>query len=572
MKKRILVSLIALSTNHMSFANDFTPQIDSKKPNVVFILAEDMNPRLGIYGDPNALTPNIDSLAKESVVFTNAFTMAGVSAPSRAGLITGMPQHATGLQHMRTGTYLHPYQAVPPAEVKGYPELLRRAGYFTYVDTKTDYQFSKGPGDIGPFTLWDEHGSYSNLDDLRVPAAWQNHDLQSKPFYINLNPQITHESGIFTRENTPEAFKALPEMWDKLRSHYTLPTIDPKKLKLDPYWLDTPEVREELALFYKNINVMDQQVGHIIKQLKQDGLWDNTIVIFSTDNGDGLPRHKREGYDSGTHVPLIVHVPDKYKPESWKKDGEQDDRLVSFEDLAPTILGFTGTEIPSYMKGKNLSQDNTSKRDYLFSSRGRMDDVNLRSYFVRNADYQYVQNIDKTPNATSIDFRNALISTQQLNAGHKNNTLTPEQESWYATKPAEELYDLKSDPWQLHNIASKETSAEKLVEFREILDSWRNETNDMSIIPEAQMVKDLQTDKGETHITKTPVIEVNSVTGKIHIASRTEGASIGYRFDNGPWQIYVGALTVPADVKSLEAKAVRYGWNESEVQAISVNL
>lgn len=571
MKKQLLASVIALSFSHAALAADYSSQIQSTTPNVVLILAEDMNPRLGAYGDPNAVTPNIDALAKESVLFTNAFTMAGVSAPSRAGLITGMPQHANGLQHMRTATYSHPYQAVPPSGVKGYPELLRRAGYFTYVDTKTDYQFSKGPGDIGPFTLWDAHGSYGNMDDLRVPAAWQNFDLQGKPFFLNLNPQITHESGIFTRENAPEAFKSFPAMWDKLRAFYTLPDIDPAKLKLDPYWQDTPEVRKELALFYKNISVMDQQVGNIIDRLKQDGLWDNTIVIFAADNGDGLPRHKREGYDSGTHVPLIVHVPDRYKPEGWKQNGQKDERLVSFEDLAPTILGFTRTTVPSYMKGINLSSDNAPQRDYVFSSRGRMDDIYLRSYYVRDARYQYVQNFDKTANGTNIAFRDALVTAQTLNAGHKNGTLTAEQENWFAPKPAEELYDLQSDPWQLHNIADQKSSQTRLAEFREKLEEWRNQTNDTSIIPEAQMVKDLQNSEGKAYVTLPPVSEINPVTGKLYIASRTEGASIGYRIDNQPWQLYTGALTLPDGAKTLEMKAVRYGWEESQPVVISIN-
>lgn len=571
MKKQILAGLIALTVCQQAQANDFTAQQESTRPNVVLILTEDMNPRLGAYGDPNAVTPNIDALAKESVIFTRAFTMAGVCAPSRAGLITGMPQHTTGLQHMRTATYSHPYQGVPPAYVKGYPELLRRAGYFTYVDTKTDYQFSNGHSDVGPFTLWDAHGSYSNIDDLRVPAAWQNYDLKSKPFYINLNPQITHESGIFTRENAPEAFKAFPALWDKLRAFYTLANIDPAKLSIDPYWKDTPEVRQELALFYKNINVMDQQVGNIVKRLKDDGLWDNTVVIFAADNGDGLPRHKREGYDSGTHVPLIVHIPAKYKPVGWKLNGEKDDRLVSFEDLAPTILGFTHTSVPAYMQGINMAADNAPAREYIYSSRGRMDNVNLRSYYVRSTDYQYVQNIDTTPNGADIDFRDALVTTQALNAGHKNKTLTPEQEGWFAQKPHEELYDLRSDPWQLHNIAEQKSSASKLDVFRNKLEQWRNQSNDTSIISEAQMVKDLQDANGQARITLPPVAEINPVSGKLFIASRTEGASLGYSFDGKTWEIYTGAVTLPEGTKTVAIKAVRYGWQESETVQFPVN-
>lgn len=238
MKKILLPGLLAVCIAQQIQAADFSAQVHSQRPNIVLILAEDMNPRLGAYGDPNAVTPNIDALAKESVLFTNAFTMAGVSAPSRAGLITGMPQQATGLLHMRTSTYKHKYQGVPPSYVKAYPELLRANGYFTYNDTKTDYQFTDGHSDVGPFTIWSAHGSYFNLNDLMVPASWENYDLKGKPFFINLNPQITHESGIFTAENVAEIapeFKAMPALWDQLRSHYTLPAIDPEKLDIDPY-------------------------------------------------------------------------------------------------------------------------------------------------------------------------------------------------------------------------------------------------------------------------------------------------------------------------------------------------
>lgn len=492
MNNKLLPGLLALLVAQQVHSADFSAQIKSERPNVILILAEDMNPRLGAYGDPNAVTPNIDALAKESVLFTNAFTMAGVSAPSRAGLITGMPQQATGLLHMRTATYKHKYQGVPPSYVKAYPELLRRNGYFTYNDTKTDYQFSEGHADVGPFSLWSAHGSYSNLDDLRVPAAWKNYDLKGKPFFINLNPQITHESGIFTKENVAKVapeFKAFPALWDKLRSYYSVPDIDPKKLKVDPYWKDTPAVREELALFYKNISVMDQQVGNIINHLKHDGLWDNTVVIFAADNGDGLPRHKREGYDSGTHVPLIIHVPEKYKPVGWQSDGSNDDRLVSFEDMAPTILGFTGTDIPFYMKGVDLSQDHAPERQYVFSSRARMDDIYLRSYYVRDKHYQYVQNIDKTPNGENIPFRDVLKTAQALNLAHQQGALNSEQESWFARKPDEELYDLKKDPWQLHNISGDKSAEPVLALFRQKLEKWRNETNDTGIIPEEQLVK-----------------------------------------------------------------------------------
>ncbi|WP_414164667.1 sulfatase-like hydrolase/transferase [Superficieibacter sp. BNK-5] len=574
MKKILAPCVMAMVMTQQTLAADFSAQVQSQRPNIVLILAEDMNSRLGTYGDPNAITPNIDALANESVVFTHAFTMAGVCAPSRAGLITGMPPQATGLLHMRTSTYTHQYQGVPPSYVKAYPELMRANGYFTYNDTKTDYQFSDGHADVGPFSIWTAHGSYASLDDLMVPAAWENYDLKGKPFFINLNPQITHESGIFTAENVAEiepAFKELPALWDKLRSHYTLPDIDSAKLKIDPYWQDTAKVRNELALFYKNINVMDQQVGNIINRLKKDKLWENTIVIFAADNGDGLPRHKREGYDSGTHVPLIIYVPEKYRPVGWKAAGEKDDKLVSFEDLAPTILGFSRTAVPFYMKGINLSADNPPTRQYIFSSRGRMDDIYLRSYYVRDRNFQYVQNIDKTPNGANIAFRDVLETTRTLATAHKQGTLTAEQEQWFAPKPAEELYDLQKDPWQLHNMAGESASRSRIALYRQKLEQWRSETNDTGIIAEDQLVKDLQDASGQTRVTLPPVMERNPLTQKVYIANRTDGASIGYSFDGKNWELYTGAIAVPQEASTLFTKAVRYGWKESAVQQLPLS-
>lgn len=475
MKKILAPTLLALTICPKIYANNYDLQINSEKPNIVFILTEDMNPRIGAYGDTIAHTPNLDKLAKESVLFSNAFTLAGVSAPSRAGLITGMPQHANGLHNMRAATFPGgAYHAVPSANIKGYPELLRRNGYFTYVDVKTDYQFSDGAQGVGPFSLWSAHGDPKNFDDFKVPAAWQQHDLKGKPFFLNLNPQITHESGMFTASNYAKGFEGLAKQWDRLRSEYKYTPTNPARIKIDPYWKDTPEVRKELALFYDNIQVMDQQVGNIINKLKEDNLWNNTIVIFAADNGDGLPRHKREGYDSGTHVPLIIHLPEKYRPAGWKKDGEKDDRLVSFEDLAPTILGFSKTQIPDYMKGIDLSKNNAPEREFIFSSRARMDDQQMRSYFVRDKNYQYVRNIDKTPGGAKIEFRNALKTMDALNKGLSDKILTREQEQWFKDRPDEELYDINKDPHELNNIATQKSVAQKISNYRHKLDGNRS--------------------------------------------------------------------------------------------------
>lgn len=573
MKKTPLVAamLAAFSLSGQTVSADFSAQIASPRPNVVLIVAEDMNPRLGAYGDTQARTPNLDALAKESVVFTQAFTMAGVSAPSRAGLITGMFQHTTGLQHMRTATRpAGGYLGVPPSYVKGYPELLRRSGYFTYNDTKTDYQFTKGHADVGPFTLWTQHGEYSSMDDLHIQLAWRNYDLKGKPFFMNFNPQITHESALFTAENHPAGQSRFVKQWDTFRQQYRYTPTDPQSLKLEPYLRDTPQTRQELAQHYDNIHIMDMQVGKLLDGLKKDGLWDNTIVIFTADNGDGIPRHKREGYDSGTHVPLIVHIPEKYRPAGWLAEGSKNDRLVSFEDLAPTILGFADIKQPDYMRGISLAQDFAPQRQFVYGVRGRMDEYDMRAYFVRDRDYQYVRNLATTPGGIGIAFRNALGSMKDLNAAHDQHQLSAEQQSWFADRPAEELYDLQRDPLQLHNLAADPAQNAVLVRMREEMDRWRNLANDMNLIAEDQMVTDLLDEQGKQRATLTPVAQWDAVSHKIYLANRTQDASIGYSWDGKEWELYTGSITPLKSASQLQFKAIRYGWQESPVGTLPI--
>ena len=558
----ISAMLIAPSVNAEN--THFQAQIRSERPNIILIATEDMNARIGAFGDKVARTPHLDALAKESVRFTHAFTMAGVSAPSRAGLITGVFAHTIGLQHMRTATRPEgAYVGVPPSWVKGYPELLRRSGYFTYNDTKTDYQFTRGHADVGPFSLWSEHGDYSNMDDLRVPVAWRNYDLQGKPFFMNFNPQITHESALFTDNNTPPGFEYITKVWNELRSHYRYTPTDPASVVIEPWLVDTPDTRQELAQLYDNVQVMDQQVGNLIQALKKDKLWDNTIVIFTADNGDGLPRKKREGYDSGTHVPMIIHIPEKYRPAGWPANGSSDDRLISFEDLAPTLLGYAGVTVPGYMKGVDLSKDNAPRREYVYGSRGRMDNLKMRSLFVRDKNFQYVRNLDSTAGGASIPFREALRSMHDLVNARQNKQLNVAQQAWFAPRPAEEFYDLRKDPAQLKNVIADKAYSAEIARFRQAMDDWRDQGNDTNLIDEGQMVADLQDAKGRQRVTLLPVAVQDEVNHKIYLSNRTENASVGYSWDGKTWQLYTGAITPPAGPSVLRFKAVRYGWQES---------
>ena len=234
------------------------------RPNILWISLEDTTPRFGCYGDPIARTPNIDRLAEGGCRFPNAFSTAGVCAPSRSAIITGMYQTSIGTHYMRTAhtnknapNMATPYSAVPPPYVKTFTEYLRAAGYYCTNNSKTDYQFTP------PITAWDDNSNNGH---------WRNRD-EGQPFFSVFNPTVTHESGMWERDNRPL-------------------TTNPDDVELPPYLPDTPKARKALARQYDNLATSDARVGELLDQLEEDGLAENTIVFLWSDHGEGLPRGK----------------------------------------------------------------------------------------------------------------------------------------------------------------------------------------------------------------------------------------------------------------------------------------
>ena len=572
-----LASFLACTPSLMAqtTANSLNAQRSNDRPNIVLVISEDLSPRFGCYGDKVANTPNIDALAAEGVRFTNVHTMAGVSGPSRSGLITGVPQNFTNLLHMRSCQYEGGnYFAVPQPEIKAYPELMRREGYFTYCDVKFDYQFGL-PSSCNVFTIWNavEEKGYQDISSHTLKPVWRTLNIKDRPFFLNYNPQITHESGLFNSEDPslPKAFKASACKWDTLRAMYKYTPTDPKKVKLDPFFIDTKATRKEIARHYDNIQVMDQQVGQLIDNLKKDGLWENTIFILTTDHGDCLPRSKRDGYNSSTHVPMIIHVPSQYRPQWLGDNGSIDDRLISFEDLTPTLLGFAGVKQPEYMQGIDLSDDQPAERKYVMAGRGRQANAQWHSFFVQSKHFQYVRNLTKDPNGISVAYRNVLSTVKDLNNAHKNGTLPEYMKSWFEKRPIEEFYDLDKDPYQLNNVIHDSAYTNIIQEFRNELDKWRDRGNDATLIPEAKLRASMLNAKGEQCVTEQPIVVQDEINHKIYVSNLTDHASIGYSFDGKVWEVYTGAFTVPNHIKTVYVKAVRYGWKESDPVVFNCN-
>lgn len=427
----------------------------SARPNILWLSCEDISPHIGCYGDPHAMTPHIDRLASEGVRYSHAFTTAGVCAPCRSGIITGMYQTSIGTHHMRC-------QAELPANIKPFPIALRAAGYYCTNNSKQDYQFSTPRG------TWDESSR---------KAHWKNRP-DDAPFFAVFNFTGCHESGIASAGKYQSVTQ---DLTDEQRQ-------DPAQLSLPPYYADTPAIREDWKRNYELITAMDAWVGDHLRQLRAANLAEDTIVFFWSDHGVGLPRAKRWLYDSGTHIPLVLRVPSKYRTAGQAAPGSVSSQLVSSIDFGPTVLRLAGVPIPDHIQGQPFLGSNLPpQRPYVYGARDRMDERYDIIRMVRDQRFKYIRNYEplktyyqymNTPEqgATMSDLRR-LFDAGQLN---------PHAAAYFApTKPVEELYDCQADPHEIHNLADNPQFQRVLQRMRTAHLQWVQDTRDLGLIPEA---------------------------------------------------------------------------------------
>lgn len=520
------------------------------QPNYLWISIEDTSPRFGCYGDALARTPNLDRLASEGRIYTKAFSTAGVCAPSRSAIITGVYQTSMGTHHMRT-THTNenttemptPYSAVPPHYVKTFTEYLRAAGYYCTNNKKTDYQFTP------PFTAWDQLGD---------SAHWRNRRRQDQPFFAVFNPTITHESGMWPKDNRPLV-------------------TDPDQVELPPYIPDTPKCRVALAKHYDNLEIADGIVGDILTELEEDGLADNTVVMIWSDHGEGLPRGKRWPYDRGIRVPLIVRWPGEIEPGGVSED------LVSLIDLAPTLCSL-GADVPTHMQGQPFLGPRAVKRDYIYASRDRHDEAYDMVRAVRDPRYKYIRNFyPEQPYLLWIPYRNRHPMIQELWRLHREGKLEGPQELLMGPhRPPEELYDTVSDPWEINDLSKDPVHHETLKRMRRAMDDWRNKVGDMGAISEAEMVERwwpggqqpktppptfIPIDAGHIGMETAPEGTTLEAPALLQMHCETQGASIGYTYDEGEdaaWLLYNEPLRLKPGTHQIRAKAIRIGYEESD--------
>jgi N-sulfoglucosamine sulfohydrolase len=415
------------------------------RPNILWIVSEDNTTMLGSYGDKFATTPNLDKFASESIRYKNAFSTAPVCAPSRNTLITGMYPPSLGTEHMRSG---YPV----PDFVKFFPRYLREAGYYTTNNAKKDYNTDDQSAEA-----WDESSNKATYKN-RKPG---------QPFFAVFNLNVSHESSLH------EPVASL---------HH-----DPEKVVLPPYHPATPELKHDWAQYYDKLEEMDKQFAKLLKELQDEGLAENTIVFYYADNGGVLARSKRFMYESGLHVPLIIHLPPKYAHLAKEKQGAVSDRLVTFLDFAPTVLSLTDIKVPDYMQGGAfLGKQQKQDPEYAYGFRGRMDERIDMSRSVRDKKYRYIRNY--LPNkiyGQYLEYLWRAPSVKSWEDAYKAGKLNADQSKFWEPKPAEELFDVAADPHNIRNLAGDPKYKSELLRLRKANAQWVRNLKDVGFIPEA---------------------------------------------------------------------------------------
>jgi arylsulfatase A-like enzyme len=548
---RFLFKIIALVLFCSSQAQELNE--NSTLPNILWIVTEDISPTLSFYGDTTAKTPNLDALAKESMVYDYAFAVVGVCAPTRSSIITGMYPTSIGTMHMRTGNDvmswgnrkykneeelgrndlenipIRQYSAVIPDNVKCYTEYLRANGYYCTNNQKTDYQFAS------PVTAWDENNN---------KAHWRNAP-KGKPFFSVFNIGVTHESMLWRNENLPL-------------------TVNPDNVIVPPYLPDNEATRETVARNYSNIELMDNEVGNLIQQLKDDGLYDNTIIFFYSDHGGPLPRQKREIYDSGLKVPFMI--------KGIEGETGRTDRMISFVDLAPTMLSIAGIEPPKYMEGQAfLGKFEAKKRDYIFGSSDRFDEFSDRIRAIRNKKYLYLRNdYPELPKYKDVSYRKQIPMMPTFLELEKEGKLNDIQHSWFETKTKEELYNCENDPYNLNNLADDPEYASVLENMRSTLSDHMKDRIDLGLIPEAKLIQQMWPNFEQP---VTASVKVSIEKNKAILSCLTKGASIAYFISDNPdekldfnsaWKLYTSPFSIESG-KFIYTIAQRIGYKESDI-------
>ena len=438
--------------------------------NILWIIAEDMGPELGCYGTPEVRTPRLDQLAAEGVRYTRAFTVTAVCSTSRSSFMTGMYAFTIGAHHHRSH---RADRFLLPEGTAVITDYFREAGYFTanirkLAKSGDDPRFFRGTGK----TDW--NFAYNGVRETPFDSdQWDDLKVQ-QPFFAQINFPETHRGGA----------------WNSAHKHIPQPA-DPDQVVVPPYYPDHPIVREDWAQYLNAVMSLDRKVGYVLDRLDEDGLADNTVVVFFGDHGRAMVRAKQWPYEAGLRVPLLIRYPKTVQLPSQVRPGRTDDRLIMSIDWSATSLWMAGIEPPKAMQGQTFLGPQAVVRQYAFGGRDRGDETVDRIRTVRDKRFRYLRNYyPERPFLQLNRYKEATYPTiPLLRILHDRGELDgiPAQ-LMEPTRPSEELYDLEEDPYEVHNLAGSAKHTETLQRLRRELDAWLVRIDDQGRFPEATKV------------------------------------------------------------------------------------
>ena len=403
-----------------------TSKAQDKRPNILWITIEDWSPDLSCYGTKGISTPNVDKLASEGILYKKAFTTSPVCSTSRSAMMTGFYQNYIGANQHRE----HNKQPLPYG-IKPIPHIMKEAGYFTaLMSWKTDCNFIP-----------------NKRQELFEGEDWKERK-PGQPFFARITFGGTHRS------------------WNR----------DPQKpiatsdVELPPYYADTEFNRRDWANGLEQMQLVDREIGALLKRLEDEGLAENTIVFFIGDHGRCHIRGKQFLYDGGIQIPMVMRWPGKVKPNTVS------DNMVMSIDICATILEAAGVKEPVALHGKSLFSNAVKNRKYVFAARDKMDETHDAMRAIRSKDYKLILNL--MPERPYLQYNNykegAYPMLAEMNILNMKGKLTPAQAALFAsTKPEIELFDLQKDPFEINNVADNPKYASVKKELLAELENWR---------------------------------------------------------------------------------------------------
>jgi uncharacterized sulfatase len=439
----------------------FSSFVWAKKPNFVFLVSEDNSIHyLKHYGAKFGSMPNVEKMATEGVTFNHAFSNAPVCSVARSTLATGILAPRGGFQYHRKAELANLPEGVLP-----WSAILRDAGYFCANNRKLDYNFKY----IGT-KPWDESSN---------KATWRNRPSKETPFFYMRSMGESHEGSLHFKEALMEEEKTLTPM---------------ESVKLHPYHPDTPTFRYTHARYHDRISVIDKLIGSEIKKLKDEGVLEDTFIFYFGDHGGVLPRSKGYAYETGLHVPLVVRVPKNFMHLVDHKNGSRTDGFVSFIDFGPTILHLAGINVPKFMDGspffgKGINRKDLAKRDESFGYADRFDEKYDMVRTLRKGKWKYIRNYQGFyPDGLQNNYRYRMLAFTEWRELFKDGQLNMEQQQFFSPRPAEQLFDLSKDPYEVNDLSKNPVFRKKLMEMRTKLSNKTKEVNDLSFYPESYMI------------------------------------------------------------------------------------